>query len=74
MLLQILKIFKTFSLIFNGHINLFSIYAKSISNFLFTENGVTTQKRRLVAAKRLSASFDKGGLQILHPNETAEGL
>jgi hypothetical protein len=32
------------------------------------------QKRRLVAAKRLSASFDKGGLQIRHPEETAEGL
>ncbi len=32
------------------------------------------QKRRLVAAKRLSASFDKGGLQIQLPEETAEGL
>jgi hypothetical protein len=27
-----------------------------------------------MAAKRLSASFDKGGLQIPHPEETAEGL
>jgi hypothetical protein len=32
------------------------------------------KKRRLVVAKRLSASFDKGGLQIPHPNEMAEGL
>ncbi len=31
-------------------------------------------KRRLVAAKRLSASIDKGGLQIQHPKETAAGL
>jgi hypothetical protein len=49
---------------------------KEIKSFLWTrtENGTTIQKRRLVAAKRLSASFGKGGLQIPHPNETAEGL
>ncbi len=49
---------------------------KEIKSFLWTqsENGTTVQKRRLVATKRLSASFDKGGLQIPHPSETAEGL
>ncbi len=49
---------------------------KEIKSFLWTrtENEVTVQRRRLVAAKRLSASFDKGGLQFPHPSETAEGL
>jgi hypothetical protein len=49
---------------------------KEIKSFLWTrtENDTTIQKRRLVAAKRLSASFDKGGLQIQHPEETAAGL
>jgi hypothetical protein len=49
---------------------------KEINSFLWTrtENEVTIQKRRLVAAKRLSASFYKGGLQIPHPWETVEGL
>jgi hypothetical protein len=49
---------------------------KEIKSFLWTrtENDTTIQKRWLVAAKRLSASFDKGGLQIQHPEETAEGL
>jgi hypothetical protein len=49
---------------------------KEIKSFLWTrtENDTMIQKRRLVAAKRLSASFDKGGLQIQHPEETAEGL
>ncbi len=49
---------------------------KEILSFLWTrsDNQETIQKRRLVAAKRLSASFDKGGLQIQHPMETAEGL
>jgi hypothetical protein len=49
---------------------------KEIKSFLWTrtENEATIQKRRLVAAKRLSASFDKGGLQIPHLWETAEGL
>jgi hypothetical protein len=49
---------------------------KEIKSFLWTrtENDMTIQKRRLVAEKRLSASFDKGGLQIPHPEETAEGL
>jgi hypothetical protein len=47
-----------------------------ILSFLWTRtnNLDTIQKRRLVAAKRLPASFDKGGLQIQHPSETAEGL
>jgi hypothetical protein len=42
---------------------------KEIKLFLWTrtENMVTIQKRRLMAAKKLSASFDKGGLQIPHP-------
>jgi hypothetical protein len=49
---------------------------KEIKSFLWTrtENDTMIQKRRLVAAKRLSASFDKGGLQIQHPEETAAGL
>jgi hypothetical protein len=49
---------------------------KEIKSFLWTrtENDTTVQKRRLVAAKRPSASFDKGGLQIQLPEETAEGL
>jgi hypothetical protein len=37
-------------------------------------NDTMIQKRRLVAAKRLTASFDKGGLQISLPEETTEGL
>jgi hypothetical protein len=49
---------------------------KEILGFLWTRTteSVTTQKRRLVATKRLSASFDKGGLQIQHPKETSAGL
>ncbi len=49
---------------------------KEIKSFLWTrtENDTTIQKRRLVAAKHLSASFGKLGLQIPHPNETAEDL
>jgi hypothetical protein len=49
---------------------------KGILSFLWTrsDNQETIQKRRLVAAKRLSASFDKGGIQIQHPMETGEGL
>jgi hypothetical protein len=49
---------------------------KEIKSFLWTrtENDSTIQKRHLVAAKRLSASFDKGGLQIPYPEETAKGL
>jgi hypothetical protein len=49
---------------------------REILGFLWTRtsDAVTTQKRRLVATKRLSASFDKGGLQIQHPKETAAGL
>jgi hypothetical protein len=37
-------------------------------------NAETLQKRRLVARKRLSASFGMSGLQIQLPEETAEGL
>jgi hypothetical protein len=49
---------------------------KEIKSFLWTrtENDATIQKIHLVAAKRLSASFDKGGLQIPHPEEIADGL
>jgi hypothetical protein len=49
---------------------------REILAFLWTRtsDAVTTQKRRLVAAKQLSASFNKGGLQIQHPKETAAGL
>jgi hypothetical protein len=44
---------------------------KEIKSFLWTkiENDTTIQKRRLVAAITLSASFDKGVLQILHPTK-----
>ncbi len=49
---------------------------KEILSFLWTRtvDSETVQKRRLVAKKRLSASFHKGGLQIQNPTETAEGL
>jgi hypothetical protein len=49
---------------------------KEILSFLWTRsnNQETIQKQRLVATKRIPASFDKGGLQIQHPAETAEGL
>jgi hypothetical protein len=49
---------------------------KEILGFLWTRttDSVTTQKRRLVAAKRLPASFDKGGLQIQHPKDISAGL
>jgi hypothetical protein len=49
---------------------------KEMLSFLWTRtnDSNTVQKRRLVATKRLPASFDKGGLQIQHPSETAEGL
>ncbi len=45
--------------------NLDPIY-KEILYFLWTRtiDSETIQKRRLVASKRLAASFDKGGLQI----------
>jgi hypothetical protein len=53
-----------------------AILHKEILNFLWTRtiDATTIQKRRLVAAARLPASFDKGGLQIQHPKETAAGL
>ncbi len=49
---------------------------KEILSFLWTRTNDSNliQKRRLVAVRRLPASFDKGGLQIQHPAETAEGL
>ncbi len=49
---------------------------KEILTFLWTRtiDSETIQKRRLVAAIRLSASFDIEELQIQHPSETAEGL
>jgi hypothetical protein len=49
---------------------------KKIQLFLWskTVNQETIQKRRLVSRKRLSASLDKGGLEIQHPNKTAAGL
>jgi hypothetical protein len=49
---------------------------KETLKFLWTKttDSITTQKRRLVAATRLPASFDKGGLQIQHPKDTAAGL
>jgi hypothetical protein len=49
---------------------------KEILSFLWTwtNDSDTIKKIRLVAAKRLPASFNKGGLQIQHPSETAEGL
>jgi hypothetical protein len=49
---------------------------KEILSFLWTRtaNTETIQKRRLVASKRIAASFNKGGLQIQPPAEAAEGL
>jgi hypothetical protein len=49
---------------------------KEILSFLWTRtvDSETVQKRRLVASKRLAASFHKGGLQIQQPGEKAEGL
>jgi hypothetical protein len=49
---------------------------KEVLSFLWTRTNDSNsiQKRRLVAAKRLPASFDRGGLQIQHPSEIAEGL
>ncbi len=49
---------------------------KEVLSFLWTQtnDSDSIQQRRLVAEKRLAASFDRGGLQIQHPSETAEGL
>jgi hypothetical protein len=49
---------------------------KEVLSFLWTRTNDSNyiKKRRLVAAKRLPASFDRGGFQIQHPSETAEGL
>jgi hypothetical protein len=49
---------------------------KEIQLFIWskTVNQETVQKRKLISRKRLSASLDKGGLEIQHLNETAAGL
>jgi hypothetical protein len=49
---------------------------QEITDFLWTrqEEGVKIQKRRLIAKNRISASFEKGGLQVPHPADTADGL
>ncbi len=49
---------------------------KEITDFLWTrqQEGVKIQKRRLIAKNRISASFEKGGLQVPHPTDTADGL
>ncbi len=49
---------------------------KEILKFLWTrqEQGEEKHKRRLVAKDRIAASHHKGGLQVPHPMETAEGL
>jgi hypothetical protein len=49
---------------------------QEIIDFLWTrqEEGAKIQKRRLIAKDRISASFEKGGLQVPHPADTADGL
>jgi hypothetical protein len=49
---------------------------QEILDFLWTkqQDGETIQKRRLVAKDRIPASFNRGGLQVPHPADTAEGL
>ncbi len=49
---------------------------QEIIDFLWTrqEEGAKIQKRRLIAKDRISASFEKGGLQLPHPADTADGL
>ena len=49
---------------------------KEITDFLWTrqQEGAKIQKRRLIAKNRISASFEKGGLQVPHPTDTADGL
>jgi len=49
---------------------------QEVLDFLWTrqEDGEKIQKRRLVAKDRIPASFNRGGLQVPHPAETAEGL
>jgi hypothetical protein len=49
---------------------------KEVTDFLWTrqEEGAKIQKRRLIAKNRISASFEKGGLQVPHPADTADGL
>jgi hypothetical protein len=49
---------------------------QEIIDFLWTrqEEGAKIQKRRLIAKDRISASFEKGGLHVPHPADTADGL
>jgi hypothetical protein len=49
---------------------------QEILDFLWTkqQDGETIQKRRLFAKDRIPASFNKGGLQVPLPADTAEGL
>jgi hypothetical protein len=52
-----------------------SLYKEKLS-FVWTRtvDSEISLKRKQVARKRLSASFSSGGLQIQHPDETADGL
>jgi hypothetical protein len=49
---------------------------QEVLDFLWTrqEDGEKIQKRRFVAKDRIPASFNRGGLQVPHPADTAEGL
>jgi hypothetical protein len=49
---------------------------QEILDFLWTkqQDGETVQKRRLVAKDRIPASFNRGELQVPHPDDTAEEL
>jgi hypothetical protein len=49
---------------------------QEVLDFLWTrqEDGEKIQKRRLVAKDRIPASFNREGLQVPHPTDTAEGL
>jgi hypothetical protein len=49
---------------------------QEILDFLWTkqQDGETIEKRRLIAKDRIPASFNRGGLQVPHPADTAKGL
>jgi hypothetical protein len=49
---------------------------QEVLDFLWTrqQDGKKIQKRRLVAKDRIPASFNRGGLQVPHSADTAEGL
>ncbi len=49
---------------------------QEIIDFLWIrqEGGAKIQKRRLIVKDRIPASFEKGGLQVPHPADTADGL